>query len=212
MNPLFKKIYIIYEDENVVVIDKPSSLVVTPGPGHDEGVTIVGWLIERYGEAIREACVEGHRPGIVHRLDKATSGVMICAKNIETLHYLIDQFKSRTVEKQYEALVWGDITQHPLLRRTQSDSFTIDAPIGRNPKNRMRMAIVEDGKPAITEIQCKYTETIGEEIISRVVCTPRSGRTHQIRVHLASMGYGIVGDMLYQSSGKEKKYKLLVRQ
>ncbi len=194
-------ITIIYEDDRVLVLDKPSGLVVTPGAGNPEEKTLVAWLLARYGESLRQVGSGGHRPGIVHRLDRGTSGVMVVAKTQASFEYLVQQFKRRHVQKKYLALVWGDLRQDRRLNGQLG--FTIDAPIGRNPRNRMRFAVVESGKEAVTVFRINKHIEIAGQVLTVVECFPKTGRTHQIRVHLKSFGYSIVGDDLYQSR-KEK--------
>lgn len=187
---------IIFEDDDVVVIDKPAGLVVTPGPGYEEIDTLVGWLIGRYGEDLRSVGSGMHRPGIVHRLDKDTSGVMVCAKNQAAFLFLVDQFRKHRVKKQYIAAVWGDMGADERLKGSRS--LLIDAPIGRNPRNRMRFVIRTDGKSACTKIKINKLLVLNGIKVTFVVAYPKTGRTHQIRVHLKSFGYGVVGDNIYQ--------------
>ncbi|MCA9392092.1 RluA family pseudouridine synthase [candidate division WWE3 bacterium] len=206
MEDHFSRIDVLFENDEVLVIDKPEGLVVTPGAKYDEGDTLVGWLIGRVGEQLREVGNEAHRPGIVHRLDKDTSGVMITAKKQSAFEHLISEFKSRKVEKSYMAVVWGDV-----LAKVPSGEFVVDAPIARNPRNRMRFAVVEDGKPARTSFSVTDVSDIGEHELSLLDCELHTGRTHQIRVHLKSMGFSVLGDPLYQGRGERELFGELVQ-
>ncbi|NCS32398.1 RluA family pseudouridine synthase [bacterium] len=203
---------IIYENEDYAVLNKPNGLVVTPGAGHDEIDTLVGWLVSHYGEGIRDACVEGHRPGIVHRLDKDTSGVMVVVKTLDAFHHMVSQFKNRTVKKQYEALVWGNVSE-TLEEKSHAgiETFEINAPIGRNPRDHTRFAVTRTGKEALTSFTVGKVVTIKDTQFTQMSCMPQSGRTHQIRVHLKSFGHGIVGDPLYQSRSFTHKLVELVK-
>ena len=172
---------VVYEDDDLLVVDKPAGLVVHPSPGHTAH-TLVNALLARcpglasFGDAMR--------PGIVHRLDRDTSGLMIIAKNSSTQQYLINQFKARSVSKGYLVLVKGKLTPSQGI---------IDAPIGRDPSNRKRMAVVAGGRQARTRYKVK--EYLGDYTLLDV--TTETGRTHQIRVHLSAIGYPVVGDHVY---------------
>ena len=172
---------VLYEDEDLVVIDKPAGLVVHPAAGHADQ-TLVNALLFR----VKDLSVIGGeiRPGIVHRLDKDTSGVMVIAKHDEAHRKLTADWGTERVRKEYLALVYGT---------PSSDRGTIDAPIGRDPRDRKRMAVVANGRRAVTEyeVQERY------RYVSLVRCRLRTGRTHQIRVHLKHLGHPIVGDPVY---------------
>jgi len=175
-------ITVIYEDDQLLVIDKPAGLTVHPAPGHSSH-TLVNALLSRLSE-LPDSGKE--RPGIVHRLDKDTSGVMVVAKNVAAQENLMDQFKARTVMKRYQVLVKGHLTP---------EEGIIEAPVGRDPRHRQQMAVVPEsrGREAITE----YTviRYIGEFTLLEV--RPVSGRTHQIRVHLKAIGFPVAGDNVY---------------
>jgi len=172
---------VLYEDDWLLVINKPPGLVVHPAPGHWRG-TLVSALLHRW-QGLPPG-LDQVRPGIVHRLDKETSGVLVIAKDAATLTNLSAQFRRREVEKQYLAVVWGR------LRRTRG---TIAEPIGRNRVHRQRMAVRAGGRVAETTFE--VVKTVGD--ISVVRLFPRTGRTHQIRVHLAAIGHPVVGDQVY---------------
>jgi len=172
---------LVYEDEYVVVVNKPTGMVVHPSIGHGKGTLVNGLLY-----AVKDLSgINGQRrPGIVHRIDKDTSGLLMVAKNDVAHESLSDQLKARTVKREYIALVHG-VIDHELGK--------IDAPIGRDGKDRMRYEVVENGKDAVTHF----------EVINRfddytlVTCRLETGRTHQIRVHMRYIGHPLVGDPFY---------------
>jgi 23S rRNA pseudouridine1911/1915/1917 synthase len=168
---------IVYEDDHILVIDKPAGLVVHPGAGNRAG-TLLNALLHR-----ARATAALQRGGIVHRLDKDTSGLMVVAKTAEAQTSLVRQLASRTVARQYVALARGDLAK----------GVVVDAPIGRHPAQRTRMAVVERGKPARTHVD--VIERFGAATLVR--CRLETGRTHQIRVHLAAIGHPLVGDPVY---------------
>jgi 23S rRNA pseudouridine1911/1915/1917 synthase len=172
---------VIYEDNDILVIDKPAGLVVHPSPGHTAH-TLVNALLARcpsladFGDAMR--------PGIVHRLDRDTSGLIIIAKNSSAQQYIINQFKTRSVSKGYLVLVKGKLAPNQGI---------IEAPIGRDPSDRKRMAVVDGGRQARTSYKVKqYLD--GYTLLE---VNTETGRTHQIRVHLSAIGYPVVGDPVY---------------
>lgn len=172
---------ILFEDDALLAINKPPGLVVHPAPGNWQG-TLVSALLHHWGGSLPG--LDAMRPGIVHRLDKDTSGVLVIAKDPASLADLAAQFHDRTVRKQYVALVWGKLAK---------DSGTIREPIGRNPVHRKQMAIRPGGRAAETGFE--VIERLGNVTFVRL--HPRTGRTHQLRVHLASIGHPIVGDSTY---------------
>jgi 23S rRNA pseudouridine1911/1915/1917 synthase len=175
---------VLYEDDALIVIDKPAGLVVHPAAGNPDR-TLVNALIHHCGDSL--AGIGGvRRPGIVHRLDKDTSGVMVAAKTDLTHRGLVAQFQARTVERAYGALVWG-------LPGKLKDR--IEGNIGRNPRNRKKMAVVaRGGRTAATRYQ--LVRAFGNTA-AQLECRLESGRTHQIRVHLAHIGHPVIGDPLY---------------
>ncbi len=171
----------VYEDPDILVIDKPAGLTVHPAPGHPSR-TLVNAILSRCPALTMSK--ERMRPGIVHRLDKDTSGLIVIAKNDPAREYLVAQFKSHTVTKGYLVLVRG---------RLSPEQGIVEAPIGRDPHRRQRMAIVDAGKEAITRYQVR--KYVGNYTLVDVA--PVTGRTHQIRVHLSAIGYPVIGDSVY---------------
>jgi 23S rRNA pseudouridine1911/1915/1917 synthase len=177
--PDYLPVPIIYEDEDVLVFDKPPGLVTHPAPGHERG-TLVNAL-----RAIRpDLRFNNERLGVVHRLDKDTSGLIVVAKNEESRLFLLQQWQERVVVKRYAALV------HDVIEENRG---TVDAPISRDPNNRKRMAVVRDGRPAVSHFD--VVERFEDATLVDV--TIETGRTHQIRVHLAFIGHPVVGDSTY---------------
>ncbi|MFO7538725.1 MAG: RluA family pseudouridine synthase [Chloroflexota bacterium] len=175
-----------YEDEEMLVVNKAAGMVVHPAAGHDSG-TLVNAILAHCPDI--EGIGGERRPGIVHRLDKDTSGLIVVAKNERALRHLQNQFRRRTVHKQYLALVEGQI---------QPGEALIDAPIGRDPKQRKRMAIIPTNSSATArEAQTHYRAQQYFDEHTLVTCQLRTGRTHQIRVHMAYVGYPLVGDTVY---------------
>ncbi|HUF33351.1 MAG TPA: RluA family pseudouridine synthase [Acidimicrobiales bacterium] len=176
---------VVHADDQVIVVDKPPDMVVHPGAGNRQGTMAQG-LLARFPELAGVG--EPERPGIVHRLDKGTSGLLVVARTPEAYASLVDQLSTRTVERRYLALVWG----HPEPPRGM-----IDAPIGRSQRDPTRMAVSAAGREARTsyEVVTTYTEPVLSALTS---CRLETGRTHQIRVHLAAIGHPVVGDPRYR--------------
>ncbi len=174
---------IVYEDEDLLVVNKPKGMVVHPAPGNPDGTLVNALLYHCKGSL---SGINGvMRPGIVHRIDKDTSGLLIVAKNDASHRALAEQIKEHSFTREYRAIVYGNL---------KADSGTVNAPIGRDPKNRQRMAIVYvNSKPAVTH----YEVLKRFEGFTYVKCRLETGRTHQIRVHMASIGHPIAGDPVY---------------
>ena len=172
-----------YEDADVIVVNKPKGLVVHPAPGHPDG-TLVNALLAHCGDSLSGIGGE-RRPGIVHRIDMDTSGLLIVAKNDFAHQRLSDQLKDHTLRRTYECIVRGGFRE---------DSGTVDAPIGRDPRDRKRMAVTEkNSRPAVTHWE--VIERYGQ--YTHLRCRLETGRTHQIRVHMAYINHPIAGDPLY---------------
>jgi 23S rRNA pseudouridine1911/1915/1917 synthase len=178
---------VIHADDDVIVVDKPAGLVVHPGAGNAEG-TLVNGLLARFPELV-DANVDGDpiRPGIVHRLDAGSSGLLVVARHSAAAESLIEQFADHTATRVYLALVWG----HP-----DAPHGIIDAPIGRSKRDPLRMAVVADGRWARTEYRVLDRFDTPADL-ALVECQLETGRTHQIRVHLGSINHPLVGDPIY---------------
>jgi 23S rRNA pseudouridine1911/1915/1917 synthase len=173
---------VLFEDEHLLILDKPAGLVVHPAPGNWSGTLLNGLL------AHHAAAATLPRAGIVHRLDKDTSGVMMVGKSLAAVTALVRAIAARQVHRRYLALAHG---------HAPADPFSIDAPIGRDPVVRVRMAVVAGGRPSRTDVQCLAAAEQDGERFSALSCTLHSGRTHQIRVHLSSRGLPLVADGVY---------------
>ena len=176
---------IVYEDDDLVVVNKPAGMVVHPGHGNYSG-TLINALIYHFENLPKNS---SNRPGLVHRLDKGTSGLLVIAKNDESMVHLSNQFAEKTSKREYVALVWGNV---------KDDSGKIDNYIGRNPKNRLQNIVLDDdkienGKRAITN----YEVLSRLNYVSLVKCTLETGRTHQIRVHMKHIGHTLFNDERY---------------
>lgn len=184
---------VLLEDDHIAVIDKPAGLVVHPGAGNPDG-TLVNGLVHRYPTI--ETVGDPSRPGIVHRLDSGTSGLMVVAKDQRAYEGLVHQLAARLVERTYTALVVGHL-EHP--------RGLIDAPVGRSRRDPLKMAVSVEGKDARTryEVDRVYTEPMDTSLLT---CNLETGRTHQIRVHLSSIGHPVVGDERY--GGARKRFQL----
>jgi len=183
LSPEAMPLNIVFEDDDLLVIDKPSGLTVHPAPGHPRH-TLINAVLSHVPD-LPEAD-DLRRPGVVHRLDKDASGLMVVAKNSQAQLNLISQFKARSVVKAYLVLVRGHVTP---------DDGVIEAPIGRDPRHRKRMAVVADGEGREARTQYHVLRHIGDNTLIEV--KPETGRTHQIRVHLSAIGYPVVGDRVY---------------
>ena len=173
---------VVYEDADVIVVNKPKGLVVHPAPGHPDG-TLVNALLHHCGDSL--SGIGGElRPGIVHRIDRDTSGLIIAAKNDFAHQKLAAQLQDHTLARIYHCIVTGNLRE---------DSGTVNAPIGRHPVDRKKMAVVANGRPAVTH----WTVLERFPGFTYVECRLETGRTHQIRVHMAHIGHPILGDTVY---------------
>jgi len=172
---------ILYEDADLIVLNKPAGLVVHPAPGHAAD-TLVNALLHHCSDL--QGIGGELRPGIVHRLDKDTSGVLVVAKNEAAVANLVGQFSSHSVRKEYLALVWGAL---------KKSSGTVELPVGRHPVHRQKMAVTEKGRAAVTHYETLAAGPLASLLRVRI----ETGRTHQIRVHLAHLGHPVVGDAIY---------------
>jgi 23S rRNA pseudouridine1911/1915/1917 synthase len=180
----------VYEDDDLIVVNKPKGMVVHPAAGNLSG-TLVNALLFHCGSL---SLINGvRRPGIVHRIDKDTSGLLVCAKSDAAHKGLSEQLAEHSVTRRYRAVVFG---------RLKDEEGRIDAPIGRDPKNRLRMAVVSSGKDAVTNYRVLEEFSGFTEIEARL----ETGRTHQIRVHMASLGHPLLGDTVYGPA--KQPYKL----
>ena len=186
---------IVYDDADLVVIDKAAGMAVHPAPGTLSG-TLVNALLFQYGNQL--SGIGGvRRPGIVHRLDKDTSGLLVVAKNDRAHHGLSAQFHDHSIDRLYQALVWG--VPNPKAGEVIGN-------IGRDPRQRTRMAVVNrGGKAAITHYQCLTTMGLAAALVS---CRLETGRTHQIRVHLSHLGHPLIGDPLYGKASRHRRQRL----
>ena len=171
---------IVYEDDDMIVVNKPQGMVVHPAPGHPDHTLVNALLYHSPLSTINGT----FRPGIVHRIDKDTSGLLMVAKNDLAHQSLAEQLRNKTNKREYLALVYGQIKE---------DESTIDAPLGRNPQDRKKQAVVKDGRHAVTHFKVvkRYDN------FTLVKCILETGRTHQIRVHMKYIGHPLVGDPLY---------------
>jgi len=190
LQPQAIPLQVVYEDKDVIVIDKPAGLVVHPAAGNPDG-TLVNALIAHCGPELMGIGGEA-RPGIVHRLDKDTSGLLVAAKNERAMTSLAKQFAKHTIERAYHALVWG---------APRAGEGVIEGEIGRNPFDRKRMAVLRGGgKPARTRYRLMESFGAPRPFASLIECRLETGRTHQIRVHLTHIGHPLIGDPTYGRS------------
>jgi 23S rRNA pseudouridine1911/1915/1917 synthase len=182
-------LHIVHEDADLLVVDKPAGMVVHPAPGH-RGGTLVNALLHHVGDLSGIGGVL--RPGIVHRLDRDTSGLLIVAKHDAAHVALSDALRRREIRRRYLALAWGHLAE---------ESFTVDAPIARSPNDRKRMAVVEGGRRALTRFRRVERWPAAELLQAQL----ETGRTHQIRVHLLHVGHPVVGDPVY-AAGRERGF------
>lgn len=186
---------VLYVDTDVVVVDKPAGLVVHPGAGHVSG-TLVEGLLARFPELAHLAFDTGSdpsRPGIVHRLDRGTSGLLVVARTPRAYRSLVSQLAERTVSRRYLSLVHGHV---------RAPAGVVDAPIGRSARTPTRMAVSDRGRPARTRYRVLERLGTGGAAVTLVEAQLETGRTHQVRVHLAAIGHPVVGDVTYRGSGR----------
>lgn len=182
---------VVYEDADILIINKPQGMVVHPANGHYSGTLVNALMFQADSLSSINGVI---RPGIVHRIDKDTSGLLCVAKNDNAHHFLAEQLKDHTMAREYMALVRGVIKEN---------SGTVEMPIGRDKNNRQKMAVTKEGKPAITHFS--VVERFANHTL--VKCQLVSGRTHQIRVHMSAIGYPVEGDPLYAGKNYDKLYK-----
>ena len=182
---------VVYEDSDILIINKPQGMVVHPANGHYSGTLVNALMFQADSLSSINGVI---RPGIVHRIDKDTSGLLCVAKNDNAHHFLAEQLKDHTMAREYMALVRGVIKEN---------SGTVEMPIGRDKKDRQKMAVTKEGKPAITHFQ--VVERFNNHTL--VKCQLVSGRTHQIRVHMSAIGFPVEGDPLYAGKNYDKLYK-----
>jgi 23S rRNA pseudouridine1911/1915/1917 synthase len=175
---------VVYEDADLLVVDKPAGVVVHPGAGRNEG-TLVHGLLARYPELAEVGGPD--RPGIVHRLDVGTSGLLLVARSADAYDSLVRQLKARAVGRRYRALVWGTV---------EAPAGVVDGAIGRSTRDRTRMAVTLRGRHAVThyEVRQRFQRPVAA---TELTCVLETGRTHQIRVHMASIGHAVLGDTRY---------------
>ncbi|MDQ3574042.1 MAG: RluA family pseudouridine synthase [Actinomycetota bacterium] len=176
---------VVHEDSHVVVVDKAAGVVVHPGSGRTDG-TLVQGLLARFPDLAEIGAGEPDRPGIVHRLDKGTSGLLVVARTAAAYRSLVDQLKRRAVDRRYLCLVWGHLA---------SPDGLVDAPVGRSGSDPTRMVVSARGRPARTRYHVR--RRVAHPALTLLECRLETGRTHQVRVHLASIGHPVVGDDRY---------------
>jgi 23S rRNA pseudouridine1911/1915/1917 synthase len=185
---------VLYADDALAVVDKPAGIVVHPGAGHSVG-TLVGGLLAQFpdlADLVSSGVCAPDRPGIVHRLDKGTSGLLVVARTADSYQALVEQLGNRTVARRYLALVTGQVAE---------DRGEVEAPIGRSTRTPTKMAVAVGGKPAKTSYRV-LERRVGEVPTTLIEVALQSGRTHQIRVHMAAVGHPVVGDARYGTSDR----------
>lgn len=187
---LANELKILYEDNQILVLNKPSGLVVNISKTSPQD-TVQDYLYDYLKIPHNDITEFNQRTGLIHRIDKDTSGLLLVAKDQMAFENLTDQFKRRKVSKEYFAVVWGTI---------KDSLIEIDAPIKRDPNNRVKMAVHKDGRRALTKIELLKTLSIKDYDVSIVKAIPVSGRTHQIRVHMCALYHPVLGDSIYMSS------------
>ncbi len=189
---------VVFADEHLVVVDKPAGLVVHPGAGNRQG-TLVQQLLVRFPD-ISTAGPDDERPGIVQRLDKGTSGLIVVARNPEARLGLVAQLAARSVERRYLAVVYGEL---------EADDGVVEAPLGRSPRSRLKIAVVEGGRQARTHYRA-VARSASPLPVSLVICRLETGRTHQVRAHFAAIGHPVLADQRYaKASQLEASRKVL---
>jgi 23S rRNA pseudouridine1911/1915/1917 synthase len=189
---------VVFADEHLVVVDKPAGLVVHPGAGNRQG-TLVQQLLVRFPD-ISTAGPDDERPGIVQRLDKGTSGLIVVARNPEARQGLVAQLAARSVERRYLAVVYGEL---------EADDGVVEAPLGRSPRSRLKIAVVEGGRQARTHYRA-IARSASPLPVSLVICRLETGRTHQVRAHFAAIGHPVLADQRYaKASQLEATRKIL---
>jgi len=178
---------VLYEDQHVIIVEKPAGLIVHPGSGHETG-TLSNGLLASYPELSEIG--EPRRPGIVHRLDRGTSGLLMVARSVVAYRELVKQLAAREIDRRYLCLVYG---------RVEAEEGIVEAPIGRSHSDRTRMAVAVDGREARTRY--RVDRRCSDPAVTLLRCQLETGRTHQIRVHMGAIGHPVVGDRVYGRSG-----------
>lgn len=181
---------VVFADDHLVVVDKPAGLVVHPGAGNRQG-TLVQQLLLRFAD-IATAGPDDERPGIVQRLDKGTSGLLVVARSPAARQGLVAQLAARSVERRYLAVLYGEL---------EADEGVVEAPLGRSPRSRLKMAVVEGGRDARTHYRAD-ARSASPLPVSMVTCRLETGRTHQVRAHFAAIGHAVVADQRYAKANE----------
>jgi 23S rRNA pseudouridine1911/1915/1917 synthase len=181
---------VVYADDHLVVVDKPAGLVVHPGAGNRQG-TLVQQLLARFPD-ISDAGPDDERPGVVQRLDKGTSGLLVVARTPAARSGLVAQLAARSVERRYLAVVHGEL---------EADEGVVEAPLGRSPRNRVKMAVVEGGRQARTHYRAD-ARSVSPLAVTLVTCRLETGRTHQVRAHFAAIGHPVLADQRYSKANQ----------